>query len=170
MSVGSGAASTIVEGTGSEDGGQEITTYEKWRKSLFGRKTKYTPKLKKKILYFTRQGHKQNVTCSLVGLAPSMLYVYLNRYPEFAEEFERAKEFSVARKVKNIEDAGKKDWKAHAWLLGKQRPAEYGDTLSIRASLKGEIKITVTGGGYVVPDNAIDGELVESGKLHGGSK
>lgn len=41
---------------------------------------------------------------------------------EFADQWEKAVKATILRHIKTIEDAGKKDWRATAWLLERRWP------------------------------------------------
>jgi len=132
---------------------KEVTSYERWRTSLFGRKCKLTPKTKRKILFFARQGHKDVTIMKLVNISPTSFYKYLNQYKDFANEFERAREASIQRKVQGIEKAGKHDWKALSWLLSKQAREDYGDYRDINLKTQTTTRVYVTSSGYQAPED-----------------
>ena len=177
MSDGSDTASTIVEGGESEDGGsiktidnplERYNHLNKFQQIAIYTNTKMTDYVKGKILAYLRKGNTLKDAATLATVAPSTIYRHIKEDPVFATQIGQAMAHFKRAHIENIVSHSKKDAKHSEWLLSRKFADEFGDSMSMNVRMKGEVRVTVTGGGYAPP--IVDGELVESGKLHGGSK
>lgn len=62
-----------------------------------GRHETVTPEMADRIMAFFKMGLNDDETCEQVGIAPSVLYSYQTRHPEFLEKKRLAKTNLVAR-------------------------------------------------------------------------
>lgn len=104
-----------------------------------GRKETITPELKDRILAFFKMGLDDEEVCEQTDIAPSVLYAYQNRHPEFLEKKRLAKTNLVARARREL-FAGlqSKDERIRVdtakWVLERKKKAEF----STRQEITGE--------------------------------
>lgn len=100
-----------------------------------GRPTKLTKAVKTTILDGVRLGMAYTRVCALAGISHDTFVNWQKAgaeegarepYRSFARELEQAKAQGVQRRVVRIEQQGREDWRALAWLLERQFPEEYG--------------------------------------------
>ena len=104
-----------------------------------GRKETITPELRDRILAFFKMGLDDEEVCEQTDIAPSVLYAYQNRHPDFLEKKRLAKTNLVARARREL-FAGlqSEDEKIRIdtakWVLERKKKAEF----STRQEITGE--------------------------------
>lgn len=99
-----------------------------------GRKTVFSPKVASDIVASIKKGVFETHACVAAGISKATYYKFLARgrrsksgkFREFSDAVEQAKAESVAHLVKTVEKAATTQWRAAAWLLERQHPAEFG--------------------------------------------
>lgn len=94
-----------------------------------GRPTKYTPETVDTILGLLRSGNTRRTACLASGVSVAQFSVWLNQYPEFAEDCQRAEQEAIASRVGTILQAADKGaWQAAAWWLERRHPKDWAKT------------------------------------------
>jgi hypothetical protein len=124
-------------------------------KNKGGRPTKLTPKVQEEVCSAIRAGNTFEAAASYGGISPASFYSYMDKgrqsyekgrrrtkFTEFLEEVTRAKSVAEVALVANINKAGEKDWRAHAFLLERRNPSDWGrhDRLSANVTESGTVK------------------------------
>ena len=105
---------------------------------MAGRPTKYSDKLAAKICEQLSMGRSLRSVCQDKGMpAASSVFLWLQKHPEFSEQYARAKEESadaMAEDMLDIADHGSlspQDKRVRIdtrkWLASKLKPKKYGD-------------------------------------------
>lgn len=128
-----------------------------------GRPSEYSPEIAARICDLLSEGRSVRSVCQVEDMpAPSTVFKWLSKHPEFAEQYARAREASIeslADSILEISDDGENDTyvddegmvrTAHdviqrsklrvdsrKWLLSKLAPKKYGDKLDVTADIKG---------------------------------
>lgn len=95
-----------------------------------GRKETITPEIRDRIITFFKMGLDDEEVCEQTDIAPSVLYAYQNRHPEFLEKKRLAKTNLVARARREL-FAGlqSKDEKIRVdtakWVLERKKKDEF---------------------------------------------
>ena len=115
-----------------------------------GRPTKYSEKLAIEICSNIGMGNSLRKTCEMDGM-PSFqsVYTWFSKYPDFLEQYTRAKTDSGDSDADKIEDIAERvitgeigpqearvAIDAFKWTAGKKRPKKYGDKQQIEHSGK----------------------------------
>lgn len=122
---------------------------------MIGRPTKLTPELQKKICKYIATGNPYNRACKLCDISTTIFSAWRvegekarelkisNQFLEFLEATEKAHEQFIEYHLKNIHEAGKKDWRASMELLGRKEAREFAkkDNLNLHHSGEATIKI-----------------------------
>ena len=132
-----------------------------------GRPTDYTPELTAQICERLAIGESLRSICRDDAM-PSMasIFLWLGKYPEFSEQYARAREAqaeSHADQIVEIADDDKIDPNhkrimvdARKWVASKLKPKRYGDKLDLEH--KGEVGLTVNVVRMTDADNQSAGE------------
>lgn len=94
-----------------------------------GRKSKYTEETIKAVTDAIRLGSTYELAAHYAGIAPSTLYDWLDKKPEFLELIKRAEGKAATTWLARIEEAAKSQWQAAAWKLERRYPQDYGRTV-----------------------------------------
>lgn len=107
-----------------------------------GPKTKLTDELIQQAAALKRRGTNNQDICSSLGIHEATFYRWIEnggkgpKGRELCEALKKAEsDYKTALRVK-IEKQGDKDWKAYAWLLERQFPAEYGRVDRVQAEVQ----------------------------------
>lgn len=111
--------------------------------------TKMTPQVCAKLLECISKGMTPKDASSLVGIHVDTLLRYIRKHPLYASQVDRAYVGFKAKHVANIDNFAKVDWKASSWLLERQHPNEYAPKAQLNINGKHDVRISVTGGGYI---------------------
>jgi hypothetical protein len=97
------------------------------------RPTKLTPAIQTSLVDVFSAGSVSIANaCSLVGIAPSTYYQWMNTNPEFSEAIKRARAQAVMDYLKAIKTAANTGtWQAAAWWLERTHPDEYGRKIPV---------------------------------------
>lgn len=132
-----------------------------------GRPTDYTPELTAQICERLAVGESLRSICRDDAM-PSLasIFLWLGKYPEFSEQYTRAREAqaeSHADQIVEIADDDKIDPNhkrimvdARKWVASKLKPKRYGDKLDLEH--KGEVGLTVNVVRMTDADNQSAGE------------
>ena len=132
-----------------------------------GRPTDYTPELTAQICERLAIGESLRSICRDDAM-PSLasIFLWLGKYPEFSEQYARAREAqaeSHADQIVEIADDDKIDPNhkrimvdARKWVASKLKPKRYGDKLDLEH--KGEVGLTVNVVRMTDADNQSAGE------------
>ena len=96
---------------------------------MAGRPTKYTPERAQHIKDALRAGNTRTASVLSCGIAYSTFLDWLEAYPHFASDIEKAEAEAEMRKVRVIDEAAEVTWQAAAWWLERRRSKDYGRTL-----------------------------------------
>nr|WP_302577926.1 hypothetical protein [Methanobrevibacter arboriphilus] len=110
-------------------------------------KSKLTDKIQEKIIIAIENGANFKDAAVYNGITEQTFYNWLKRgkeskkgkYKDFYEKMKEAKIKNKMFHIKNINVAGKKDWKASAWRLERMYPEEYA-----RPEIQNNIEINNT--------------------------
>src|SRR5581483_10011511 len=112
------------------------------------RPSKLKAEIVEKVVTAVRAGCPVEVAVVFAGIGASTFYEWRRRglageagFVEFVEEVERARAAAVVRHCATITEAGRKDWRASAWMLARSDPDRWGDKPA--AIPVGEIEVTV---------------------------
>lgn len=105
---------------------------------MSGRPSTFSKKVGDAICDLLTEGKSLNTICKDAKMpSASTVYVWLDRFPEFAEQYARAREAATEKFLEDIfeiADNGKLDPKdkriridARKWAMGKLKPKKYGD-------------------------------------------
>lgn len=113
-----------------------------------GRPTKLTPEVQEEVCTAIRAGNTFEASAAYGGISPASFYSYMDKgrqsyekgkrrtkFTEFLEEVTRAKSTAEVALVANINKAGKRDWRAHAFLLERRNPVDWGRQDRIKANI-----------------------------------
>ncbi len=113
-----------------------------------GRPTKLTPEVQEQVCTAIRAGNTFEAAAAYGGISPASFYSYMDKgrqsyekgkrrtkFTEFLEEVTRAKSTAEVALVANINKAGDKDWRAHAFLLERRNPEDWGRRDRIKADI-----------------------------------
>jgi len=81
---------------------------------------------KREIVAILTVGGKRVTAADYVGCAVSTIARTAERDAEFADALRQAKSRHEIVNLQNIQDAGKKSWRASSWLLERSFPTRYG--------------------------------------------
>ena len=112
-----------------------------------GRKTKYSEALVKSIEECLHAGMSIKKTCTFVRLAESTFHAWMNsrKKKEFSERVRTAQAKQVRFLLGSLINHGKTDWRAHAWLLERCHPEDYGNKCKILGTGKdGAVRVEQT--------------------------
>jgi len=115
-----------------------------------GRPSDYTPELMQIICGFIASGENLRRICQREDMPnPDTVYNWLRKYPEFADNYARAREARADARADRIDEISQKalsgEYKADAarvaidaekWQAGKENPKRYGDKLTLDGELK----------------------------------
>ena len=95
-----------------------------------GRKETITPELRDRIIAFFKMGLDDEEVCEQADIAPSVLYAYQNRHPEFLEKKRLAKTNLVARARRELfaglqSNDEKTRIETAKWVLERKKKAEF---------------------------------------------
>jgi transposase len=100
-----------------------------------GRKTKFTPEYIEPLLKALSEGHSQSAACAIADVSVPTYHEWM-QVPEFSNRVSqaRAKHLQVVE-ARIAAEAKTGDWRAGAWWLERQFPAEYGrkDQVNVKA-------------------------------------
>lgn len=111
--------------------------------AAFGRPTKLTSAVRKKITEAVIAGATWKDTAAYAGISRETLHVWRTENEEFAADLERAEGMAAighSLTVKRCSDKG--DWRAAAWWLERRRPEEWAkrDELALTGKDGGPIQ------------------------------
>lgn len=131
-----------------------------------GRPTTYTKQLAAKICQRLSEGTSLRTVCLSDKMpAASTIFLWMQKYPEFSEQYARAKQESadaMAEEILDIADDGSNDWmeiqlqgghikevvnneavqrsklrvETRKWIMAKMKPKKYGDKLDLTSDGK----------------------------------
>ncbi len=81
---------------------------------------------KREIVAILTVGGKRVTAADYVGCAVSTIARTAERDADFADALRQAKSRHEIVNLQNIQDAGKKSWRASSWLLERSFPTRYG--------------------------------------------
>lgn len=117
---------------------------------MAGRQPKLTRELIEKAVELKQHGLSNNDICKALDISTTSFYKWQEeggKTPLQAELVDRLKKAETAFKdalLFNIAKQGEeKDWKAHAWLLERLYPAEFGRVDRLQAEVKQETTAAV---------------------------
>lgn len=125
-----------------------------------GRKSKLTPELQADIIKCIEAQQSYTSTCHYCGISTDSFTTWMKNKPAFSAAVKKAESKVRISHMKEIKEAGKKQWQALAWLLERRWPDEF--------ALK--VKHTGTGGGPVEHKHSLSAEdraLLEDIRNHG---
>ena len=106
---------------------------DKPEKHAGGRPTSLTLDVRRAIIESLRDGATISVSCSAAGISRQTFYDWIKRgqaeespFKEFIDICERVIAESEISAVASIRAAGKKNWKALAWLLSRRHRRRWG--------------------------------------------
>lgn len=119
-----------------------------------GRPSDYTPQLATAICARIAGGESLKRVCSAEEMPDrTSVYDWLNKYPDFANMYARAKEDSAdvdADDIKDISDDLTEDPQsrkvridARKWIASKLKPKKYGDRIDATVAHTGGLTITI---------------------------
>lgn len=132
-----------------------------------GRPTDYTPELTAQICERLAIGESLRSICRDDAM-PSMasIFLWLGKYPEFSEQYARAREAQAESHADRIVEIADDDTidpnhkrimvDARKWVASKLKPKRYGDKLDLEH--KGEVGLTVNVVRMTDADNQSAGE------------
>jgi len=100
-------------------------------------KSKYTPENVDAILKAISLGLTDTSAYEYAGISKDTFYTWIKEYPDFLEKLKKARSANKAYLVSKIREAGQKQWQAHAWLLERCHPQEFGSL--VRQQISGGI-------------------------------
>lgn len=126
---------------------EESEDKEKWRKSLFGRKTKLTDNTTIAVVANLKRGLSIRETCNIVGISETSFYDWRNQHADFSDIVEQAQYEAIKKHRANIDQHAKRDWRASAWTLERTHPNEYApkSTVAMTGNVGVTIKLDPTG-------------------------
>jgi transposase len=98
-------------------------------------KSKYNQGMLDTLVEILSNGVTITAACGYVGIDRKTYYNWMNKHPEFATAINAVRFQLEARLLARIEEHGKKDWKANAWILERKYPEDW--------SLKREVELNV---------------------------
>lgn len=130
-----------------------------------GRPTDYTQELADKICEQLALGYSMRTVCKAEEMpCPATVFSWLRKYPEFLEQYTRAKEEAtdaLADEITDIADDGSNDWmeinkggykmtvldrehvdrsklriETRKWIMAKMKPKKYGDKVDVTTNGK----------------------------------
>ncbi len=90
------------------------------------RPSKYDAAHANRIVKAIRAGNGTRTAAQLAGIDPSTLFDWQSKLPEFSERIRKARAEAEDRRVRLVERASRKNWRAAAWMLERQNPEEWG--------------------------------------------
>ena len=132
-----------------------------------GRPTKLTPELQEKVCAALRVGNYATVAIQYAGISEHTYYEWLQRgesepgsiYERFRAAVRKAEADAEVEGVAIIEQAGRKEWQARAWLLERKYPYKWGRFERHEHTGEGELVIRIAREG---DDDATVRGLIES--------
>jgi hypothetical protein len=125
-----------------------------------GRKTKLTPELQADIVKCIEAMQSYTSTCHYCGISQDSFTRWMQNKADFADAVKKAEAKVRIALMKDIKEAGKKQWQAMAWILERRFPDEF--------ALK--VKHTGNEGGPVEHKHSLSAEdraLLEDIRNHG---
>jgi hypothetical protein len=115
------------------------TKYEQWKQAISRGVTKLTPEVVTKLKEAFAIGATVEEACFYAEISDRTYYRWIEKNPELCQEFDRmrqklplkAKE-NIARQIQDYKDIG-----LSKWLIERQQPESYGETVKLQHS--GEI-------------------------------
>jgi hypothetical protein len=105
------------------------------------RPSRFTKEVTDKILSELRLGMFFETACAMAAVPSRAARQWLTwgkegkpKYAEFADAVEAAREEAIRRHLAIIAHAGKKDWKARAWILEKLDPKRFQPSIRVHVS------------------------------------
>ena len=132
-----------------------------------GPRTKLTPELQDRVVQALRVGNYATVAIQYAGISEHTYYEWLVRgerepgsiYGEFFRAVRKAEADAEVEGVAIIEQAGRKEWQARAWLLERKYPYKWGRFERQEHTGQGELVIRIAREG---DDDATVRGLIES--------
>lgn len=130
---------------------------QKWKKSLVGRKSKYTEEVKQTILKALREGYTKKDAATLAGISPKHLFEYTKLHQDFSDQVEASVLSFKHKMLKNIDRAAPKDWKAAAWRVERAFPNEFSERqmLLVHQKTEATVNVVLNSTGYIAPGNIL---------------
>ena len=95
-----------------------------------GRKTKYTPETRAKIMQAIQLGATYELAAHYAGISEALFYRWMNQKVEFVESVQKASGTAAMVWLAKIEQAATDgEWTAAAWKLERRYPKMYGRTV-----------------------------------------
>ena len=112
-----------------------------------GRPSDLTPTLRDKFCALVEEGHWLRTAAAACNIDESTVYSWIRRgkagenpYAEFYDQLEQANAKVEQEALGKVRAAGKKQWKAAAWILERRFPERYGQTVRIEAKVRSELR------------------------------
>ena len=96
------------------------------RKGKWGRPSKYSRTMLKRICALVARGLNYNQVADAVGIHRDTLNHWQRDFPGFSDALRKAKAMGIARRLERVEKAARKDWRADAWWLERVLPRQFG--------------------------------------------
>lgn len=111
-----------------------------------GRPSKISPEIHTKIVGLLKAGNYLETASAVAGIDPKNLRAWIRKgargiepYRQFAEDVDQAMAESEGAALAMLRAHGRKDWRALAWWLERTRPAQYGQTVAVAASVERQL-------------------------------
>lgn len=102
------------------------------------RRTKYSPKRVELVLDALRHGNTRTAAAAAAGIARGQLYSWMERFPTFRDDVEKAEADAELAMVSKITTAAVESWTAAAWWLERRRPNDWGRVDRVEITLRQE--------------------------------
>ena len=111
------------------------------------RRSKLTPEVQAAICDAIRAGATYEAAANAAGIAYSTFGEWRNdprpKYLAFSEAVRAAEAEGLLENVRRIREAGRRDWRAAAWLLERRHKKAYGQQVAITGEEGGPVEIGV---------------------------
>jgi hypothetical protein len=104
-----------------------------------GRRSLYSPAMKKRICRLLEKGNTIITTCDHVGITTTTFHNWCERDIDFLAATMRARGKARVRHVQTLTKAAKTDWRAAAWMLSHIWPQEFSELVRNEVGLLGGI-------------------------------
>ena len=112
-------------------------------KARTGRKTKFSPKLISKLLSYIKDGLNLKQACQAVGIGETTLREWRQQHEGLEERLEAARETMRAKILKQIKEAGAKDYRALVEYLRLSFPEyRYGAGQNVNIALQQNMSVS----------------------------
>jgi hypothetical protein len=88
---------------------------------------KYRPDIIEKIVEQLQIGMSREDTIILAGINRDTFYDWLKNKADFSDKVLKAEMICKQRSIVRIQQHGRRDWRAAAWLLSRRYKDEFGD-------------------------------------------